>query len=84
MMEELEQRLSSIWHRYEALHEPVKIRRENLEDSPLPHQFYREVADKTIWLEQKLPLASSPHLSSSLTEVQNLQQKHLLPESEID
>ena len=45
--------------------------------------FNREVADETIWLEEKLPLASSSHLGASLAEVQNLQQKHLLLESEI-
>jgi len=83
MLEELEQRLSGILQRYEALHEPVQIRRENLEDSLLLHQFNREVADETIWLEEKLPLASSSHLGASLAEVQNLQQKHLLLESEI-
>merc|ERR1712037_165338 len=55
MLEELEQRLSGILQRYEALHEPVQIRRENLEDSLLLHQFNREVADETIWLEEKLP-----------------------------
>jgi len=83
MLEELEQRFSSIHQRYEALHEPVQIRRENLEDSLLLHQFNREVADETIWLEEKLPLASSSHLGNSLSEVQNLQQKHQILESEI-
>merc|ERR1719347_742959 len=84
MIEELEQRFSNIQQRYEALHEPVQIRRENLEDSLLLHQFNREVADETIWLEEKLPLAASSHLGSSLAEVQNLQQKHLILESEIN
>merc|ERR1719341_2965704 len=83
MIKELEQRLSGILQRYEALHEPVQIRRENLEDSLLLHQFNREVADETIWLEEKLPLASSSHLGTSLSEVQNLQQKHQMLESEI-
>jgi len=54
-----------------------------LEDSLLLHQFNREVADETIWLEEKLPLASSSHLGTSLSEVQNLQQKHQILESEI-
>merc|ERR1711892_880048 len=83
MIEELEQRFSNIQQRYEALHEPVQIRRENLEDSLLLHQFNREIADETIWLEEKLPLASSSHLGTSLSEVQNLQQKHQILESEI-
>merc|ERR1711892_192516 len=83
MIEELEQRFSNIQQRYEVPHEPVQIRRENLEDSLLLHQFNREVADETIWLEEKLPLASSSHLGTSLSEVQNLQQKHQILESEI-
>ena len=32
-----------VFLRYEALHEPVQIRRENLEDSLLLHQFNRQV-----------------------------------------
>ena len=84
MLEELEQRFTSINSRYEALHEPVQIRRENLEDSLLLHQFNREVADETIWLEEKLPLAASSHLGSSLTEVQSLIQKHGTLQSEIN
>ena len=83
MIQELEQRFSSITQRYEALNEPVQIRRENLEDSLLLHQFNREVADETIWLEEKLPLAASSHLGSSLSEVQNLIQKHQVLQSEI-
>merc|ERR1711892_485679 len=83
MVAELEEKFNNIQQRYEALHEPVQIRRENLEDSLLLHQFNREVADETIWLEEKLPLASSSHLGTSLSEVQNLQQKHQILESEI-
>merc|ERR1719228_1695946 len=83
MIEELEQRFSNIQQRYEALHEPVQIRRENLEDSLLLHQFNREVADETIWLEEKLPLAASGHLGTSLSEVQNLIQKHQVLQNEI-
>ena len=83
MIKELDQRFSNISQRYEALNEPVQIRRENLEDSLLLHQFNREVADETIWLEEKLPLAASSHLGSSLSEVQNLIQKHQLLQSEI-
>ena len=48
MLLELEQKFSNITQRYDALNEPVQIRRENLEDSLLLHQFNREVADETI------------------------------------
>ena len=83
MLLELEQKFSNITQRYEALNEPVQIRRENLEDSLLLHQFNREVADETIWLEEKLPLAASSHLGTSLSEVQNLIQKHQVLQAEI-
>ena len=109
MLVQLEQRFSLVLGRYEALAEPVQIRRENLEDSLQLHQvrilkleniqkshkflrftyiyislkFNRAVADETIWLEEKLPLAASSHLGSSLGEVQALQQKHAVLQSEI-
>ena len=43
----------------------------------------REVAEETIWMEEKLALVSSSKLESSLAEVNNLMQKHLLLETEI-
>ena len=72
MTAELEQRFGAVQSRYEALHEPLQIRRDN-----------RDVADETFWLEEKLPLAASPQLGASLSEVQSLQQKHLLLEADI-
>ena len=45
--------------------------------------FPSKVADETFWLEEKLPLAGSTHLGNSLSEVQSLQQKHQLLETEI-
>ena len=41
MTAELEQRFGAVQVRYEALHEPLQIRRENLEDSLQLHQFNR-------------------------------------------
>jgi spectrin beta len=41
MTAELEARFGAVQARYEALHEPLQIRRENLEDSLLLHQFNR-------------------------------------------
>ena len=83
MITELESKFAGVQSRYELLQEPLQIRRENLEDSSLLHQFNREVSDETFWLEEKLPLAASTHLGNSLTEVQTLQQKHQVLESEI-
>ena len=47
------------------------------------HQFNRDIADETIWLEEKLTLVFSSHLRTSLLEEQNLKQKHQILDSEI-
>ena len=61
----------------------MQIREENFEDSYLLNQLNREVEDETIWLQEKLPLASSSHLGSSLSEAQNIHLNHQILESEI-
>lgn len=58
------------------MHDPVQIRRENLEDSLLLHQFNRDVEDELSWISEKEPLAASSDLGNNLVTVQNLQKKH--------
>lgn len=62
--------------RYNSLHEPVHIRRENLEDAMLLQQLLRDIEDEMLWVAEKEPLAASQDLGASLTAVQNLQKKH--------
>ena len=83
MAAEMESRYSGLQTRFEALHEPLQIRRDNLYDSQQLHSFNREVADESFWIEEKLPLASSSQLGHSNSEVQALQQKHDLLEADI-
>lgn len=61
----------------------MQIRKENLEDSLLLHQFIRDVDEELEWLEEKEPTATSEDLGSSLTTVQNLQKKHQALEAEL-
>ncbi|KAG1650604.1 Spectrin beta chain, non-erythrocytic 5 [Nymphon striatum] len=76
MNSEIQERATQVIERYSSLHEPLQIRRENLEDSLLLHQYYRDVEDEMSWITEKEPLASSEELGSSLFSVQNLQKKH--------
>ncbi|XP_049531966.1 spectrin beta chain, non-erythrocytic 1 isoform X2 [Anopheles darlingi] len=69
--------------RYHSLHEPMTIRRDNLEDSLQLHQFLRDAEDELLWLSEKEPQAASKDLGSSLTAVQSLQKKHQAMEAEI-
>ena len=80
---EIERRTQAIVQRYQSLHEPVQIRRDNLEDALLLYQFLRDVEDELSWIREKLPTASSTDLGTSLTSVQTLQKKHQALEAEM-
>ncbi|XP_014213231.1 spectrin beta chain, non-erythrocytic 1 isoform X2 [Copidosoma floridanum] len=83
MSEEIQERASAIINRYHGLQEPIQIRRDNLEDAKLLHQFARDVEDELHWLSEKEVLAGSKDLGSSLTTVQRLQKKHHALEAEL-
>lgn len=83
MKDEIQERFSSAVKRYHSLQEPMQIRKENLEDSLLLHQFIRDVDEELEWLEDKEPTATSEDLGNSLTTVQNLQKKHQALEAEL-
>lgn len=54
----------------------MQIRRDNLEDALLLHQFLRDTDDELAWLMEKEPQAASTDLGNSLNAVQSLQKKH--------
>ncbi|GAB6026067.1 hypothetical protein CHUAL_012270 [Chamberlinius hualienensis] len=83
MSDEIQERIQNMSQRFTILHEPVQIRRENLEEALSLQQFLRDVDDELSWIKEKERLASSPDLGSSLTAVQNLQKKHNGLEAEI-
>lgn len=83
MKDEIHERAMNSVKRYHSLHEPLTIRRDNLEDSLLLHQYLRDAEDELEWLAEKEHLASSNNLGNSLTAVQSLQKKHQALESEI-
>ncbi|XP_035773613.1 spectrin beta chain, non-erythrocytic 1-like isoform X5 [Anopheles albimanus] len=83
LKEELHEGAMLTVKRYHSLHEPMTIRRDNLEDSLQLHQFLRDAEDELLWLSEKEPQAASKDLGSSLTAVQSLQKKHQAMEAEI-
>lgn len=83
MCDEIQERAMVTINRYHSLQEPMQIRRDNLEDAKLLHQFARDVEDELHWLSEKEPLAASNDLGSSLTTVQRLQKKHHALEAEL-
>lgn len=41
--------------------------------------FYRDVEDEKLWVDEKMPQATSTELGNSLQEVQALQKKNQVP-----
>lgn len=83
MKDEIHEKAMNAVKRYNSLHEPTTIRRDNLDDSLLLHQFLRDAEDELQWLNEKEPQAASKELGTSLTSVQSLQKKHQALEAEI-
>ena len=83
MKEEIEERAHNVIQRYEALHEPMQIRRENLEEALLLFQFKRDIDDELIWVEEKQSQVMATDLGNSLLDVQKLRKKHQALEAEL-
>uniref|UniRef100_A0A1I8NPX4 Spectrin beta chain, non-erythrocytic 5 n=2 Tax=Stomoxys calcitrans TaxID=35570 RepID=A0A1I8NPX4_STOCA len=83
LKDEIHERAMATIKRYHTLHEPLGIRRENLEDSLSLQQFIRDAEDELQWLTDKEIIAASEDLGSSLTAVQTLQKKHQALEAEL-
>ncbi|XP_052847528.1 spectrin beta chain, non-erythrocytic 5 isoform X3 [Drosophila gunungcola] len=80
---EIHERATVSIRRYNTLHEPLGIRRENLEDSLSLQQFLRDAEDELQWLAEKQVVAGSQDLGTSLLSVQGLQKKHNSLEAEL-
>lgn len=83
MQEDIHEKVMAVTKRYHSLHEPISIRRENLEDSQMLNQFLRDMEDELQFINEKMPLVSSTDLGTSLSTVQSLQKKHQAVETEI-
>ncbi|XP_065360785.1 spectrin beta chain, non-erythrocytic 5 isoform X2 [Calliphora vicina] len=83
LKDDIHERAMSTIKRYHTLHEPLGIRRENLEDSFSLQQFLRDAEDELQWLSEKEAIAGSEDLGTSLTAVQTLQKKHQALEAEL-
>lgn len=83
MKDEIHEKAMVSIKRYHSLHEPMTIRRDNLEDSLQLHHFFRDAEDELQWLNEKEIQASSKDLGTSLSSVQSLQKKHQALEAEI-
>ncbi|XP_010891275.2 spectrin beta chain, non-erythrocytic 5 isoform X2 [Esox lucius] len=76
LAQEIQQRVGQTVHRYNSLAEPMHNRRETLESWQLLFQFYRDMEDELVWIQDKTPSASSKDWGTSLQSTQSIVKKH--------
>ena len=67
---------STVTERYEALENPMGLRKQRLLDSLRVQQLFRDVEDEEAWIREKEPIAASTNRGRDLIGVQNLIKKH--------
>uniref|UniRef100_A0A4W5QYJ6 Spectrin beta chain n=1 Tax=Hucho hucho TaxID=62062 RepID=A0A4W5QYJ6_9TELE len=73
---ELEDLQEAVQKDFQQLLTPLAQRRGKLEAAKAVHQFYRDLADEILWVEERLPLAMSDEHGSNLQTVQLLLKKN--------
>ncbi|XP_055520757.1 spectrin beta chain, non-erythrocytic 1-like isoform X2 [Leucoraja erinacea] len=80
---EVDAKQGRVQERFQELLRPVKERRSNLMASKEGHQFNRDLEDEILWVNERLPLATSTDHGNNLPTVQLLIKKNQTLEKEI-
>ncbi|CAM4564671.1 unnamed protein product [Lepidochelys olivacea] len=80
---EADSKPQSIERRFLDLLEPLGKRRKELESSRAKYQLNRDLADETLWVQERLPLAKSTDHGTNLQTVQLLMKKNQTLQKEI-
>ncbi|TSN67083.1 Spectrin beta chain, non-erythrocytic 1 [Bagarius yarrelli] len=81
---ELEVELQKLQKDFQQLLTPLAQRRGKLEAAKALNQFYRDVADEILWLEERLPMAMSQDHGNNLQTVQLLLKKNQTLQRELE
>ncbi|XP_040905112.1 spectrin beta chain, non-erythrocytic 1 isoform X2 [Toxotes jaculatrix] len=81
--EEVDGQRISVETKFQSLQAPLKKRRDNLMASREIHQFNRDVEDEILWVEERMPLATSTDHGHNLQTVQLLIKKNQTLQKEI-
>ncbi|KAM9707495.1 spectrin beta chain, erythrocytic isoform 1-T1 [Menidia menidia] len=81
---ELEAEQQALQGEFQTLLTPLAQRRGKLEAAKAVHQFYRDMADELLWIEERMPLAMSKEHGNNLQTVQMLSKKNQTLQREIE
>uniref|UniRef100_A0A8C1F4T8 Spectrin beta chain n=1 Tax=Cyprinus carpio carpio TaxID=630221 RepID=A0A8C1F4T8_CYPCA len=81
---ELEVEQQTLQRDFQKLFTPLAQRRGKLEAAKAVHQFFRDLADEILWVNERLPMAMSEDHGNNLQTVQLLLKKNQSLQKEID
>ncbi|KAM3871043.1 spectrin beta chain, erythrocytic [Diretmus argenteus] len=81
---EMEAEWQALQTDFQQLLTPLAQRRGKLEAAKAVHQFYRDLADELLWIEERMPLAMSQEHGHNLQTVQMLTKKNQTLQREIE
>uniref|UniRef100_A0A673HUD4 Spectrin beta chain n=1 Tax=Sinocyclocheilus rhinocerous TaxID=307959 RepID=A0A673HUD4_9TELE len=81
---ELEDEQQTLQRDFQKLLTPLAQRRGKLEAAKAVHQFFRDLADEILWVNERLPMAMSEDHGNNLQTVQLLLKKNQSLQKEID
>ncbi|XP_062253593.1 spectrin beta chain, erythrocytic isoform X2 [Platichthys flesus] len=81
---ELEAEQRALQRDFQQLLTPLAQRKSKLEAARAVHQFYRDLADELLWIEERMPLATSDEHGHNLQTVQMLQKKNQTLQREME
>ncbi|KAF7201466.1 spectrin beta chain, erythrocytic isoform X1 [Nothobranchius furzeri] len=81
---ELEAEQQALQREFQQLLTPLSQRRGKLEAAKSIHQFYRDLADELLWIEERMPLAMSQEHGNNLQTVQMLLNRNQTLQREIE
>ncbi|XP_063047258.1 spectrin beta chain, non-erythrocytic 1-like isoform X3 [Engraulis encrasicolus] len=81
--DEVDGQRRGVEQKFQGLLEPLRKRKRNLMASREIHQFNRDVEDEILWVEERMPLATSTDHGNNLQTVQHLIKKNQTLQKEI-
>ncbi|XP_054154264.1 spectrin beta chain-like isoform X2 [Oppia nitens] len=82
--DEIKAKKAYVEDRFQRLQAPLLERKQQLLKKKEAYQFRRDVEDEKMWIQEKMPLATSPDYGNSLFNVQMLIKKNQSLRTEID
>lgn len=83
-IDEIEGKKVHVEDRFQQLQEPLLDRKKQLMKKKEAFQFCRDVEDEKLWIQEKMPVATSSDYGNSLFSVQMLKKKNQSLQTEID